>query len=75
MTLINEINKNVKDGSVVITDEHKGYHSMSSNYNHKRVNHSQGEYVKEHSQESREKGYTKFKVHTDAKKHQNQKTL
>ena len=65
-TLINEINKNIKDGSVVITDEHRGYHSMSSSYNHHRVNHSQGKYVKEHSFESREKGYTKFKVHTNA---------
>ena len=64
-TLINEINKNIKEGSVAITDEHKGYHSMKNNYNHQCVNHSQGEYVKEHSQESRENGYSKFKVHTN----------
>ncbi len=64
-TLIAEINKNIKEGSIVITDEHKGYYSMGNNYNHQCVNHSQGEYVKEHSFESREKGYTKFKVHTN----------
>ncbi len=38
--LINEMNKNVKGGLVVITDEHKGYHSMTREYNNHRVNHS-----------------------------------
>ncbi len=64
-TLINEINKNIKDGSVVITDEHRGYHSMSREYNHHRVNHSQGQYSREHTQETREEGLKKFKVHTN----------
>jgi transposase-like protein len=64
-TLINEINKNIKEGSIVITDEHKGYHSVSSDYQHCKVNHSQDEYSREESFENREKGYTKFKVHTN----------
>jgi len=39
------IRKNVKPGSVVITDEHRSYKGLGSDYLHVSVNHSAGEYV------------------------------
>jgi transposase-like protein len=39
------IRKNVKAGSVVITDEHRSYKGLGNDYLHVSVNHSAGEYV------------------------------
>lgn len=39
------IRKNVKPGSVVITDEHRSYKGLGDDYLHVSVNHSAGEYV------------------------------
>lgn len=36
---------NIKDGSKIITDEHKAYYWLYTRFNHKAVNHSQGQYV------------------------------
>ena len=45
-TLTDEISTNVAPGSIVMTDEHRGYSGISKAYRHRRVNHSAGEYVK-----------------------------
>jgi transposase-like protein len=39
------IRKNVKAGAVVITDEHRSYKGLGTDYLHVSVNHSAGEYV------------------------------
>ena len=64
-TLQKEIYKNIKDGSVVITDEYKGYTSLSHfRYNHKTINHSKGEYSKEEVIK-KSRRIQSFKVHTN----------
>lgn len=65
-SLINQINSNINTDSIVITDEHKSYHSMSNEYNHKTVNHSKGEYVKDSSTNKRGEERKAFKVHTNS---------
>ncbi len=45
ITLVNKIKNNVKEGSVIITDELKGYCRLDG-YNHKSVSHGKNEYVK-----------------------------
>lgn len=45
-TLKGEIAANVAPGSIVMTDEHRGYSGIGKAYRHRRVNHSAGEYVK-----------------------------
>lgn len=45
--LQNQIYNKVEDKSILITDTHKSYYSISNSINHKSVNHSAGEYVKE----------------------------
>ena len=37
----------VKEGSIVVTDEWGGYSGLSKNYDHKILNHKEGEYVKD----------------------------
>ena len=44
-TLRREIARHIKRGSTIHTDEHKGYTGIGSRYEHKRVNHSKGEFV------------------------------
>ncbi len=44
-TLQGEIHENVEQGSVVYSDEHKGYLGLGTDYNHQTVKHSIGEYV------------------------------
>ncbi len=44
-TLHNLINQNVEHGATVITDYFRSYNNLE-NYNHKKVNHTVGEYVK-----------------------------
>ena len=66
-TLQTEIHKNIKDNSVVITDEHKAYHSISNTYNHHSVNHSAGQYVNgEAVFEKRDLGRVAVKIHTNS---------
>jgi transposase-like protein len=61
-----QIHSTVGAGSIVVTDESRAYHSLpSSIYNHKTVNHSQGEYVKNVEFENRNLGRVAFKVHTN----------
>ena len=57
ITLINEIIKSVKTDSKIFTDELKSYFNLYYNFNHKTVNHSQGEYVNYN--------FSKDKVHTN----------
>jgi transposase len=64
-TLISEINKTIQEGSIVMTDDHKSYHAISNRYNHRRVNHSKNEYVKDGFTNTREEGYETFKIHTN----------
>jgi transposase-like protein len=64
-TLISEINKTIQEGSIVMTDDHKSYHAISNRYNHRRVNHSKSEYVKDGFINTREEGYKTFKIHTN----------
>ncbi len=45
-TLMNEIERNVQIGSVVMTDDHGGYRKMSEAYKHEVINHAV-EYVRE----------------------------
>lgn len=45
-TLKRFLHDNVKKGSTLSTDEHKGYSGMQKWYDHLTVNHSAGEYVK-----------------------------
>ncbi len=66
-TLQTQIHNNIKDNSVVITDEHKGYHSLSNTYNHHSVNHSHGQYVNgEIVFEKRGFGRVAVKIHTNS---------
>jgi len=44
-TLHSSIKENIKTGSTIYTDEHRGYLGLSG-YNHKAVKHSAGEYVR-----------------------------
>ncbi|SMX36804.1 IS1595 family transposase [Octadecabacter ascidiaceicola] len=44
-TLARHVVDHVEFGSVVNTDEHRGYNSLAGAYDHKTVNHSQGQYV------------------------------
>ena len=46
-SLQDKIYKNVKEGSTIITDEFAGYNVLKWNYNHKTINHSKYEYVKQ----------------------------
>lgn len=64
-TLQKEIYNNIKEGSILCTDEHKSYHSIGNSYNHKQVNHSQGEYSREEYFEDRQSGRKAFKIHTN----------
>ena len=65
-TLQTEIYKTVQDNSVLITDEHKAYHSISNTYNHHSVNHSHGQYVNgEIVFEKRDIGRVAVKIHTN----------
>lgn len=43
--IFSKILENIKDGSKIITDEHKAYYLLYTRFNHKVVNHSQGQYV------------------------------
>jgi transposase-like protein len=46
-TLHGEIHANVKAGSTIYTDEHRGYHGLEGlSYTHERIEHSLGEYVR-----------------------------
>ena len=45
-TLKRVIVENVTPGSIVMTDEHRGYTGLGATYRHRSVNHSAGEYVK-----------------------------
>lgn len=45
-TLKAVIVENVEPGSIVMTDEHKGYSGIAPAYRHRSVNHSVGQYVK-----------------------------
>lgn len=45
-TLMAKIYENVKMGSEIITDEHKAYYWLYSQFKHQVVNHSRGEYKK-----------------------------
>lgn len=40
------INKRVKGGSTIVTDSYKLYHSLKERYDHNKVDHSKGEYVR-----------------------------
>jgi transposase-like protein len=40
------IEKLVKNGSIMVSDEWKGYSTLSSNFNHLVIKHNEGEYVK-----------------------------
>ncbi len=44
-TLHKEIRRNVVRGSTIMTDEWLGYHGLSNDYIHQKINHSIGEYV------------------------------
>jgi transposase-like protein len=44
-TLQKEIYETVAEGSNLFTDEHRSYHSIGREYNHRSVNHNKGEYV------------------------------
>ncbi len=63
--LIYQINNNVEEGSNVFTDEYKSYHSIGREYNHRRVNHSKGEYVVKAEAETRNLGKVAYKIHTN----------
>ncbi len=45
-TLKGEIVKNIAHDTIIMTDEHSGYRNMPSEFRHRSVNHSAGEYVK-----------------------------
>ncbi len=40
------VSQHVAKGSTVYTDEHKGYNNLHYDYDHQRVNHKKGEYVR-----------------------------
>lgn len=44
-TMIPEINKMVKKGSILVTDEHRAYYRVKKDYFHIVVNHNEGAYV------------------------------
>ena len=44
-TMIPEVNKMVKKGSIIVTDEHKAYYRLKGEYFHIVVNHNEGAYV------------------------------
>ena len=46
-TLHSVIHAHVAPGSVVVTDQHRGYRNLSPTFDHKTVNHALGEYVKD----------------------------
>lgn len=52
------INGNIKEGSIIITDEWRSYNKFNSMYKHHKVNHSKGEYVKKDNREA-------YKIHTN----------
>lgn len=52
-TLLKQIYSNVKQGSLIITDELKVYKQIGMEYNHKCVNHSAGEYSRQENFEDR----------------------
>lgn len=65
-TLQREIYTNVKSDSIIVTDEHKAYSSISHfKYDHKVVNHSVGEYVKQDYITKRGEERKAFKIHTN----------
>ncbi len=64
-TLQKEIYNNVEEGTILMTDEHKAYQSISNSYNHKVVNHSASEYVKEGFTNKRGEERKAFKIHTN----------
>lgn len=64
-TLQREIYNNVVEGTILMTDEYKAYHSISNRYNHKTVNHSAGEYVKEGFTNKRGEERKAYKIHTN----------
>ena len=41
------ITQNIAAGSMLHTDEHRGYQQMSGTYGHETINHSAGEYVRD----------------------------
>lgn len=45
-TIMAKIHENVKKGSQIMTDEHKAYYWLYSQFKHQVVNHSKGEYKK-----------------------------
>ncbi len=45
-SLINAVKENVKEGSVMVSDEHVGYTQLKKAYQHAKVNHSKEEYVR-----------------------------
>lgn len=45
-TIMAKIHENVKKGSQIMTDEHKAYYWLYSQYQHQVVNHSKGQYKK-----------------------------
>ena len=64
-TLLKQIYSNVKQGSLIITDELKGYKQIGMEYNHKCVNHSAGEYSRQENFEDRKEGYKSYKIYTN----------
>lgn len=46
-TLHQAIHENVRSGSTIHTDEHGGYLGIAPAYNHERINHGAGEYVRD----------------------------
>lgn len=44
--LIKAIEENVEQGTIMVSDENKGYRGLKKNYKHAKVNHSKGEYVR-----------------------------
>lgn len=66
ISLQSQIYKNVKEENILITDEFKSYSSISNTrYNHKRINHSSGEYVKYGSTNKQGEERKAFKIHTN----------
>jgi transposase-like protein len=47
-TLLHEIESSVVGGSMILTDEHRGYWGIGHKFSHRTVNHSVGQYVKDH---------------------------
>jgi len=64
-TLQKEIYNSVEEKTLLITDEHKAYHSISNRYNHKVVNRSADEYVKEGFTNKRGEERKAFKIYTN----------